>query len=80
MENFFLTLMVVTILGAATYIKQDPFNENRFTIYNEKWERTGYIIQDKLCPDKFNVYDQDWNRKGYLKKRSFDRWDLDEID
>ena len=67
MKKSSLALLVILLTGAI-YIKADRFSSGRFTIYNEKWERTGHITQDYLNPDKFDVYDKDWNRRGHLRR------------
>ncbi|MBW2346060.1 MAG: hypothetical protein JRF53_19115 [Deltaproteobacteria bacterium] len=78
-----LTTLMVTalmVLGASLYLREDPFCDGRFRVYDENWQPKGYITKDRISPDKYRIYDEHWNRKGHIKKRSSDRWDFDKTD
>jgi len=73
-----LTTLMVTalmVLGASLYLREDPFRDGRFRVYDENWQPKGYVVRDRISPDKYRIYDKSWRRTGYIE-RDRDKWDL----
>ncbi len=79
MKNTFIFIVTLTILGGSLYLRQDPFSDNKYRIYDGHWNRKGYVIQDRFNSDRLNIYDERWERQGYIEP-SWDKWDLEKIE
>lgn len=76
MKAFTLTVLVIVVLGASLYLREDPFRDGRFRVYDENWQPKGYIIRDRISPGRYHIYNKDWQRQGFILKKDASRWHL----